>query len=149
MRIESSILVPQSLADVWDFLSDPMNSVLWDRSVAAIEPTTTDPVGMGWEGITTAPSGMEQRFRISRWEPPRSFAFKLVESTMFRKAELSFELEQVRDEVRILHRLDLHLRNVLLYPVLRLTSKRALGSDLDSLGAEIGKRYPPVANHHD
>ena len=100
------------------------------------------PVGLGWEGTTTAPSGMRQRFRISRWEPPKAFAFRLLQSRMFREAELSFHLEQAGDAVRILHRLDLQLRNVLLYPVLRLTAKRALGADLQSLKDWLAKTYP-------
>ncbi len=63
---------------------------------------------------------------------------------MFRDAELSFRLEQIGDEVRILHRLDLHLRNVLLYPVLRLTSRRALSSDLESLSQQLANTFPPA-----
>lgn len=57
---------------------------------------------------------------------------------MFRDAELSFHLEQIGDDVRILHRPDLHLRNALLY-LLRLTSRRALCSDLDALRAQPAK----------
>jgi hypothetical protein len=118
--------------------------VLWDKSVASIEPVGTARVGLGWEGVTTAPSGMRQNFRISTWEPPTSFAFRLQQSSMFREAVLSFHLEQAGDEVRILHRLDLRLRNVLLYPVLRLTAKRALGADLQSLKNCLAKTYPPA-----
>jgi hypothetical protein len=142
MRIEAAVLVPQALPDVWDFLSDPKNSELWDKSVASIEPVGTGPVGLGWEGTTAAPSGMRQSFQISRWEPPKAFAFRLQQSRMFREAELSFHLEQAGDAVRILHRLDLQLRNVLLYPVLRLTAKRALGADLQSLKDWLAKTYP-------
>lgn len=142
MRIEAEVLVPQALADVWDFLSDPKNSELWDKSVESIEPVDTRPAGLGWEGTTTAPSGMRQSFRISRWEPPKTFAFQLQQSSMFREAELSFHLEQTAGEVRILHRLDLQLRNALLYPVLRLTAKRALGADLQSLKDWLAKTYP-------
>jgi hypothetical protein len=142
MRIEAAVLVPQTLTEVWDFLSDPKNSELWDKSVANIEPVGTGPVGLGWEGTTTAPSGMQQSFQISRWEPPKTFAFRLKQSQMFHEAELSFHLAQAGDAVRILHRLDLQLRNVLLYPVLRLTARRALGADLQSLKDWLAKTYP-------
>ena len=64
---------------------------------------------------------------------------QLRESRMFRDAELSFHLEQIGDDVRILHRLDPHLRNALLYPLLRLTSRRALSSGLDALRARLAE----------
>ena len=148
MSIVAEILVPQSLPDVWAFLSEPRNSLLWDKSVAAIEASTPGPVGLGWEGVTTAPSGMQQNFRISQWEPEHSFAFQLLESSMFSTAELGFQLEQTDSQVRITHRLDLDLRNPMLYPILKLTSKRALGSDLESLRRWLDKTYPPDPTQH-
>jgi len=142
LRLESSIVVPHRLEDVWDFLSDPMNSNKWDRSVASIEATSGDPVGIGWRGTTTAPSGARQEFRIDLWEPSRRFGFELLESTMFERARLRFTLEHEGSGVRIEHLLELSVRNVLLVPILRATAKRALATDLRSLRDRLAVEYP-------
>jgi hypothetical protein len=63
----------------------------------------------------------------------------LLESRLFRRAELSFRLDQVTDGTSILHRIDLDLRNPLLALVLRLTSRNALGTDLEYLRQELAR----------
>jgi hypothetical protein len=133
MQLSSSIIVPQDIRQVWRFLSDPLNAAVWDRSVAEVIPLSTAPVGVGYEATTVAPSGKRQRFRITRYDAERALAFVLLESRMFRRAELSFHLDGVSDGTSILHRIELNLRTPLLAPVLRLASRKALGTDMEYL----------------
>lgn len=140
LDLRASIDVAEPSQVVWAFLSDPQNAPLWDRSVATVEPLNELPLGVGWEGLTTAPSGMRQRFRMTRWEPEHHFAFELLESSMFTRAELAFDLEALERGTRIIHRIRMRLRNPLLGPVLRLTARNALGRDLASLAGALRER---------
>ncbi|HUR04864.1 MAG TPA: SRPBCC family protein [Nonomuraea sp.] len=133
MQLNSSIVVPQDIRRVWQFLGDPLNAPRWDRSIAEVVPLSTAPVGVGYEAMTVAPSGKRQRFRITRYDAERELAILLLESRLFRRAELSFRLDRVPDGIRILHQIDLDLRSPLLAPVLRLTSRNALGTDMEYL----------------
>ncbi|MFC5830594.1 SRPBCC family protein [Nonomuraea insulae] len=133
MQLNSSIVVPQDIRRVWRFLGDPQTAPRWDRSIAEVVPLSTAPVGVGYEAMTIAPSGKRQRFRVTQYDPERGLSFVLLESRLFRRAELSFRLDRVPDGTRILHRIDLDLRNPLLSPLLRLTSRNALGADMEYL----------------
>jgi uncharacterized protein YndB with AHSA1/START domain len=137
--LQSEVIVPQRIEDVWAFLSNPLNSPLWDKSVASIEATGDVPPGVGWTGTTIAPSGNRQQFTVTEWDPPRAFAFDLLESRMFSRATLEFRLSEAVTGVRIVHKISLTLRNPLLYPVLRLTSRKALAADLGSLAEAIAR----------
>lgn len=139
MKLSSSIVVPQDIRPVWRFLSDPLTAPRWDRSVAEVVPLSTGPVGVGYEAMTIAPSGKRQRFRITRYDAEREVAFVLLESHLFRRAELSFRLDSVSDGTSILHQIDLDLRSPLLAPVLRLTSRNALGADLERLRRALAR----------
>jgi hypothetical protein len=79
------------------FLGDPLTAPSWDRSVAQVVPRSTAPVGVGYEAMTVAPSGKRQRFRITRYDTEPELAFVLLESRLFRRAELSFQLDRVPD----------------------------------------------------
>jgi hypothetical protein len=69
----------------------------WDRSVAQVVPLSTAPVGVGYEAMTVAPSGKRQRFRITRDDTEPELAFVLLESRLFRRAKLSFQLDRMPD----------------------------------------------------
>jgi hypothetical protein len=56
---------------------------------------------------------------------------------LFRRAELSFRLGRVPDGTSILHQIELDLRSPLLAPVLWLTSRGALRTDLEYLRREL------------
>jgi Polyketide cyclase / dehydrase and lipid transport len=137
MQLSSSIVVPQDIGQVWQFLSDPLTAPRWDRSIAEVVPLSTAPVGMGYEAMTIAPSGKRQRFRIIRYDAERELAFVLLQSRLFRRAELSFRLGRVPDGTSILHQIELDLRSPLLAPVLWLTSRGALRTDLEYLRREL------------
>ncbi|MEV7629668.1 SRPBCC family protein [Actinoplanes sp. NPDC089786] len=131
MRLHTSTVVGQPVDQVWAFLSDPVDSTpRWDRSIAEVIPRTTAPVGVGWEATTVSPSGKRQDFRVTAYHPGRSLTFTLLSSPMFRRADLTFQLTPTPSGTRIDHTIELTLRNPLLGPVLRLTSGRALATDL-------------------
>ncbi|MET7330034.1 SRPBCC family protein [Nonomuraea sp. NPDC005650] len=139
MQLNSSIVVPQDIRHVWRFLGDPLTAPLWDRSIAEVIPLSTAPVGVGYEAMTVGPSGKRQRFRITQYDAERELAFVLLESRLFRRAELAFQLDRVADGTQILHRIDLDLRSPLLAPVLRLMSPNALGTDMEYLREALAK----------
>ncbi|MBM0255466.1 SRPBCC family protein [Micromonospora sp. 4G55] len=135
----------QTPEQVWGFLADPPNSVLWDRSVAELIPHSPDPAGVGYEATTVAPSGMRQQLRITEYRPSSTLRFVLLESSMFKRAELSFLIDHTPEGTRIVHVIELHLHRRLFYPVLRLTSKPALARDLARLKAALAEAYPSKA----
>lgn len=139
MQLSSSIIVPQDIQQVWQFLGDPLTAPHWDRSVAEVIPLSTAPVSVGYEAMTVAPSGKRQRFRITRYEAEQELAFVLLESSLFRRAELSFRLARVPGGTSILHRIDLDVRTPLLTPVLRLTSRNALSTDMEHLRKALAR----------
>jgi uncharacterized protein YndB with AHSA1/START domain len=142
MQLHASTVVEQSVEQVWDFLADPIASTpRWDRSVAAVIPRSAVPVGVGWEATTVSPSGKRQDFRITTYHPGRQLSFTLLSSLIFKSAELTFQLTRTPSGTRIDHVLDLELRNPLLWPVLRLTGKRALGTDLRLLKMALAAFY--------
>jgi len=55
MYLESSIVVRRSPHEVWAFLADPRNLILWDRSVARVEVASSTPAGIGFRFDTLAP----------------------------------------------------------------------------------------------
>lgn len=142
MQLRASTVVEQGVEQVWEFLGDPVvTTPLWDRSVAAVVPLSAVPVGVGWEATTVSPSGKRQNFRVTAFDPGRRLSFALLASTMFKRADLTFQLTRTPSGTRIEHVLDLELRNHFLGPILRLTSKRALGTDLGLLKKALADFY--------
>ena len=149
LKLSSSIVVPQTPHEVWSFLSRPENSPRWDRSVATVEALDDVPLGVGWGGRTTAPSGMQQEFRMTRWEPERLFAFDLLESALFREAVLTFTVDPVESGTEIVHEIAMKLRNPFVYPILRFTSRRALGRDMQSLARALSREGGETGDYRD
>ncbi|MCB0697846.1 MAG: SRPBCC family protein [Chitinophagaceae bacterium] len=135
MQLTSEITVNLDIEQVWDFLSDPLNSPKWDKSVASVVLPEGSFSGTGCIVDTIAPSGMRQSFRVTEFQPPRFFKFILLQSSTFKEADMSFLLEKVSEGTKITHVINfkLHLRSFMLYPVLLLTSKKALGADMTYL----------------
>ena len=139
MQFSSSIVVPQDIGLYGGSSAIRLPPLTGTAATAEVVPLSTAPVGVGYEAMTIAPSGKRQRFRITRYDAERELAFVLLESRLFRRAELSFRLDRVPDGTSILHRIDLDLRSPLLAPVLRLISRRALGTDLEYLRRELAR----------
>ncbi|MDR6318307.1 SRPBCC family protein [Actinoplanes couchii] len=146
MRLESSIVVAQGADQVWEFLADPVRTTpRWDRSIAEVIPRSTGPLGVGWEATTVSPGGKRQDFRVTVWEPVSELSFALLGSPMFRHAELRFHLTGTPAGTRIDHVLDFAPRLPLLGSLLRLTSRRALDTDLALLKRALRESYEEPA----
>src|SRR5262249_48305851 len=69
MHLESSIAIRRQPEQVWTFLANGANIPKWDRGVAAIQRTTSEPMGLGSEFDTVAdpaaPDGAQARGRLS------------------------------------------------------------------------------------
>ncbi|MBI1184176.1 hypothetical protein GC194_07885 [bacterium] len=143
MHLTSIIIVEQTVEQVWEFLSNPLNSSKWDRSIDQVVLPETGFTGLGCQVDTIAPSGMRQSFIITRFEPPNFFEFKLLKSSMFKVGELSFLIEKVDAGTKVTHAINIrfHLRSLFLYPIFLLTSKRALGADLEYLRKSLNENY--------
>lgn len=141
MRFTSAITVPQNRAIVWDFLSNPNNSSKWDKSIKEVVLPETGFTGQGCKVETIAPNGLRQSFIVDDFEPPVFFKFKLLSSSMFKKADLSFLLEVVEGGTSIVHTINIELRpsRFLLYPLLLLTQKKALARDMNYLKEALQK----------
>jgi hypothetical protein len=135
MHLESSVVVSQTIDQVWAFFVDPANLPKWDRSVATVIPTSPDIAGVGSTFDTIAPSGMRMSYRIIDIMPEQRASIRLVSSTMFKEALWTFIFEPVADEVRIICQVDLspRLRYSFLIPVLLFTYKHAFRRDLTCL----------------
>jgi hypothetical protein len=56
MHLESSIVIRRQPEQVWNFLANVANIPKWDRGVAGIQRTTSEPMGIGFEFDTVANS---------------------------------------------------------------------------------------------
>jgi hypothetical protein len=142
MKIESTILVERTPARTWAFLADPHTAPTWDRSVARVDVITPGTIGVGTIVLTTAPSSARQRFRIVEFDPSNVLAFTLLESSVFRTARLRFVLDPVAAGTRVTHEIDFVLRvsTLFFYPIMRLTHRKALATDLELLRRAIETR---------
>ena len=135
MTITSTVIVRRSREDVWSFLTDLRNAPKWDRSIARATLTSNGPVGSDAIVETTSPGGKRQLFRVIAFERPRLLTFRLLRSSLFRSADLTFSLEASGAGTKITHQIELRLRPWLvpLGPVLGLIGRRALSTDFDFL----------------
>jgi len=135
MRLVSRITVHQNVDQVWEFLANPLNSHKWDKSIARVKLQDPGFVKLGSVIHTESPSGKKQSFVITQFEPPTLFAFKLLESSLFKEAELRFSISKAGEGSHIVHEINLTLKPYLFFafPLLLLVSKKALGADLGYL----------------
>jgi uncharacterized protein YndB with AHSA1/START domain len=135
MILTSTIVVARNPDDVWLFLADVRNAPKWDRSIGRATLISDGPIGVGSVVETTSPGGKRQSFRVIAFEPPRLLSFRLLRSPLFRSADLTFRVEPTDGGTRVTHEIHLRLRiwALFLWPVLTLTSRRALSTDFDYL----------------
>jgi len=143
MHMTSSVVVKSDLESAWTFLADERNAPRWDRSVARADLVSERPLRVGSIVRTTAPSGMQQEFRVDEISAPHRLGFSLVRSSWFRTAQLTFTLAPVENAVRITHEIAVTFRFpwTILMPVLALLNRSALSADLDSLRRAIDEGH--------
>jgi hypothetical protein len=147
MHMTSSVLVKSDVETAWTFLADERNAPRWDRSVARADLVSPPPLRVGSVVQTTAPSGMQQEFRVDEIAAPRVLRFSLVRSRWFRTAQLTFTLAPVEHGARITHEIAVTFRFPwsILFPVLAFFNKGALAADLDSLRRAIDEGHDLTA----
>ncbi|HEY1015581.1 MAG TPA: SRPBCC family protein [Herpetosiphonaceae bacterium] len=141
MHITATLVVPYPIEDVWAFVADPHTAPQWDRSVASVQVTPSDAVGVGTLVETTSPAGKRQTFQIETFAPPHQLTFALQRSPIFQRATLSFHLTATNSGTTIEHHLDLafHWWARIIALVLRLTQRQALATDLALLRAALDR----------
>ncbi|MFT3842133.1 MAG: SRPBCC family protein [Myxococcaceae bacterium] len=141
MKIVSSIVVRRALPEVWSFLCDPRNSPKWDRSVGSAN-LLSEKMAVGARVETRSPAGKRQTFRVDELASPR-LRFSLERSPMFRSAQLVFNLEEVDGGTRIEHVIEMQFRlyALPLMAVVKLTQRKALGTDLEYLRRALDEDF--------
>lgn len=147
MHLQASIVVARTNEQAWRFFSEPSNLAKWDRSVAQVIPTSSDPFGVGSTFDTIAPipksrsrqEGMRMSYCITEYVPNRLMHIRLTNSRMFNSAEWIMATEPIAAGVQITCHLEcsLNLRYSFLFPILLLTYRGAFRRDLTSLKQAI------------
>lgn len=131
MHLHSSIIVKQHIEEVTQFFLEPTSLAKWDRSVAAMIPTSGNVNSAGATFDTIAPSGMKMSYEVIEMNPPHSVKILLTKSKMFKNAVWHFEFEPETTGTKIICHVYFTLRFLyaFLYPVLYF-NKGALLRDL-------------------
>jgi len=146
VRMQSEITVRRSNDEVWRFFSDPANLARWDRSVARVVVTSSEPFGVGSTFDTIAPTrkssrkeGMRMSYRITDHAPLHYVKILLTDSSMFAHAEWTMSTDPSTEGVRITCQLEFTLRPMFsfLLPILLLTQRSAFRRDLTHLKRAI------------
>jgi hypothetical protein len=147
MHLQAAIVVARTNEQVGRFFSEPSNLAKWDRSVAQVIPTSSEPFGVGSTFDTIAPvpksrsrtEGLRMSYRITEYVPNRQYAARLTNSHIFNYAEWVMTTQDVSEGVRITCQLagTLRLQYSFLLPVLLLTYKGAFRQDLTCLKQAI------------
>jgi hypothetical protein len=147
MHLQATIVVARTNEQVWRFFSEPSNLAKWDRSVAQVLPTSSEPSVVGSTFDTIAPvsrsrsrkEGLRMSYRITEYVPNRQAHIRLTNSRMFTFAEWIMVTETIAEGVRITCHLDctLSLRYIFLFPILLLTYRGAFRRDLTYLKQAI------------
>ena len=147
MHLHAAIVVARTNEQVWRFFSEASNLAKWDRSVAQVIPTSSEPFGVGSTFDTIAPvpksrsrkEGLRMSYRIMEYVPNRQVNIRLTNSHLLTFAEWIMATEACAKGVRITCRLEcaLSLQYCFLLPVLLLTYRGAFRRDLTYLKQAI------------
>jgi hypothetical protein len=85
MQTQATIIVDSSIQDLWDYLEDHRNDLVWRRpSLQKLEQVGTGPVGVGtrFEGAVAAIGPKQYPYvnEITVYEPPKRIAWKAISS---------------------------------------------------------------------
>lgn len=139
MQLSSQIIIERRPWQVWEFLGDPANVPLWDRGVAAVEESTSFPLGVGFEFDTVAydrfnlPDKGRMSYRISEVDPEAGrcvveLTSRTGNARFFKRAAWQFDVAPV-DASSLLTCtavFDLRARYIFLAPILYLKSDAIL-----------------------
>ena len=147
MHLQAAIVVARMNEQVWSFVNKPSNLAKWDRSVAQVILTSSEPFGVGSTFDTIAPVtkaraqkvGVRTSYCITEYVPHSQMHIRNTSSRLFTFAEWIMTTEAVSDGVRILCQFEgiLRLQYSFLLPVFLLLYKRAFRRDLAYLKQAI------------
>jgi hypothetical protein len=85
MQAQVTIIIDRSIQDVWNYLEDHRNDLVWRRpQLRKLEQVGTGPVGVGtkFEGAVAAIGPKQYPYvnEITAYEPPKRVAWKAVSS---------------------------------------------------------------------
>ena len=151
MHLETSFVVPHALQRVWDFMSDPMKQLVWDRSAHEVIVTSQGPIGVGFTYRTIGPPrkgrpGLVTSYRVKTFEPPVHAEIEVVDSSLFASAVWGMRFEELGPaSTRVFWSMDMRpkLRYLLLGPILRASIgnlERDRDWFIEALDAEYGSQ---------
>ena len=142
MHLQSKIWEDQDIEQVTKFFYDLTTLPKWDRSVAAVIPTSQTPGRVGATFETIAPSGMKMNYRVIEFDSDRRVKILLTNSRMFKRAVWQFRFDSEKDGTQISCHIYFTLRfqYLFLYPVLYF-NRKALTRDLNFLKTALNNNY--------
>jgi uncharacterized protein YndB with AHSA1/START domain len=144
-RAEHTIEIRRPIGDVFGFLTDPRNTVLWQPAVIEARRLTEEPIAVGSRFVyvrrllgTDIPSTLE----VTELVPPRRSAVRIVDGPV--TGEGSYTLREVpgATELRLAYHLEaagfLRVAEQLVTRVLVREFEASLGHLKDLLEARVG-----------
>ena len=101
-RIEASVVINRPVEEVFGFVTNPRNDVLWQSGVLESEQTSEGPMGVGTTFRTVGlmmGRQMEMTAEVAEYEPNRKIKYKGTSGPM--STESSFTLEPVEGGTRV------------------------------------------------
>ena len=150
MHLEASVHIRRSPQDVWTYLGDVSNIVVWDRGVSRTEAQSGSHPGVGFEFDTFAHPRHNSRdggwgkmsYRITEIDPVRGCTIQLTSTTgnarYFKSAKWLFRVEAEGEGSRLFCTalFLLRLRYFMLAPIFS-SMKSAIRTDLEHLKAKL------------
>ena len=106
----ASALINRRIEDVWSFISDPLNAVVWGRGVSDVVITSARPVGLGTTlGLRMSGSRMEAR--IIEYQTDRELTLEFTSGPV-KGSRLTYSVEPVEGKTRLSTDLEMRLSGV-------------------------------------
>jgi uncharacterized membrane protein len=96
IKLEKSIFINRPQQEVFDFASDPANVYKWQSNFISVEWTSEAPHGVGSTQRSVSRflgRDIESTVRITVWDPPNRYGFKVVSGPVPVEGDMKFETE--------------------------------------------------------
>ncbi len=93
-RIEASVVINRPVEEVFEFVTNPKNDLLWQSGVLESEQTSEGPMGVGTTLRSVSQSWgrrMEWPCEIIEYEPNRKIKYKITSGPMTGEPSCTFE----------------------------------------------------------
>lgn len=143
MRIERSILISAAIGDVFAFVSDPHNDLLWCAKVCSVEQISGDGPGPGasYRVVHRPVPGRparEMKYSLTEWDPP--IRIKWLEDDGHDVIVVTYILQPSGERTMFTQRDDAELGAPrLLHPVIRAGIGHDVAGQLKRLRRQLEK----------